>query len=70
MTHSVTVATASALDWVLPTVLIMIWPPPVSGPASGRYGSSPLTGPVTPDAAKTRIASSSVVNGTGAASLS
>ncbi len=60
-----TVATASALDCVRPTVAIMIWPPPVSGPASGLYGSSPFTWPVTPDAAKARTASSSRPSGTG-----
>ena len=32
------VATASALECVRPTMLIITWPPPVSGPASGWYG--------------------------------
>ena len=67
--NRVAVATASALDCVRPTVLIITWPPPVSGPASGRNGSSALTGPVTPDAANARIASSSRLSGTGADSL-
>ena len=35
MMNSVAVATASALDCVRPTMLIMTWPPPVSGPAVG-----------------------------------
>ncbi len=70
MIARVAVATASALDWVRPTMLIMTWPPPVSGPPSGRYGSSPVTWPVTPDAAKARTASSSRLSGTGFAWLS